>query len=106
MTGYEQLRKVDGCSRGPSVPTWDEPAWRLGYDRGPGRTETVMIRRLLAMVSRRAVTLDADRLVVAQGEGALDTARHAVMVAGERGRGGHWTRVLTEVELRSARRPW
>ena len=65
-----------------------------------------MLRRSLSWVLARAVLNDVSRLLRAHGSDALFVARHAVKVAREPDRTCHWSRVLTEVEIRARYRPW
>ena len=65
-----------------------------------------MFRRSLTWILARSVTEDTHRLLRGFRFDALFVARHAVLAAREYDRKSHWTRVLTEVEIRSGYRPW
>ena len=65
-----------------------------------------MLRLIIGSMLNRSAVLGADRLIAVHGVNALFMARHAVKAARERERSDYWSRVLAEVELRSAYRPW
>ena len=65
-----------------------------------------MLRLIIGSMLNRSAVRGADRLIAVHGTNALFMARHAVKAARERERSDYWSRVLAEVELRSAYRPW
>ncbi len=65
-----------------------------------------MLRSFFALAMDPYAYRGASRMIGVNGIGAVFAARRAVESARERNRSNYWTRVLTEVELRSGYRPW
>ena len=65
-----------------------------------------MLRRAVFWLFARHVDADTDRLFRLHGCYALFVVRRAVLAAREGTSTGHWTRVLTQVEMRVGYRPW
>ena len=65
-----------------------------------------MFCRSLRWAFARHVASDAARLFRIHRSEALFVVRRAVLASGEEGGGGHWTRVLSDIEARVSYRPW
>ncbi len=65
-----------------------------------------MLRSFFALAMDPYAYRGDSRMIGVNGIGAVFAARRAVESARERNRSNYWTRVLTEVELRSGYRPW
>ena len=65
-----------------------------------------MFRRSLRWVLCFHVERDTARLIRSHRAAAIFVVRSAVLSAREGEDGGHWTRVLDEVERRVPYRPW
>ena len=100
-TGTATLRPL--CSKADRIY---KDHRRLAGLVGLAFTKIEMLRIILGSILNRSAVLGADRLINVHGTHALFMARHAVKAARERGRSDYWSRVLAEVECRSAYRPW
>lgn len=99
-TGTATLRPL--CSKADRIYNDRRLAGLVGL----ACTKIEMLRIILGSILNRSAVLGADRLINVHGTHALFMARHAVKAARERGRSDYWSRVLAEVECRSAYRPW
>ena len=85
-----------------------KPTFRINESqcRTVWERRTFVLRYLLKWVFARYVMVDADRLMLRHGFGALFVAQDASAAAGEASLDDHWSRVRAEIESRVNYRPW